>query len=253
MKLRVLLIDDEAPARIAIRKLGGWDEDNTEFFEETDGVRALSCLETHPCHLVFVDMNMPNMDGMAFLKQASALYPSTCFIVVSGYDLFDYARSAIRAGAIDYLLKPVSRKELTETVSRAIRLLKESGTLKDKPAETKTPAAAPPISPEEAISRIRQDIDRNYARPIRISSYAAQYFFSQEYLTRLFKQHYQLSIQDYLLKVRMEQACRLLADPLIKVQDIALKVGYADNNNFSKAFRAYHGLSPSQYRAKHSR
>lgn len=55
-------------------------------------------------------MQMPVMNGMEFLEKASHEFRDTCFIVISGYDYFDYAKAALKCGAIDYLLKPIARK-----------------------------------------------------------------------------------------------------------------------------------------------
>ena len=62
------------------------------------------------------------MDGTEFLRQASARNPHAAFIVISGYDDFSYAQSAIHYGASDYLLKPVVANELNEAIERVMTL-----------------------------------------------------------------------------------------------------------------------------------
>lgn len=109
---------------------------------------------------------------------------------------------------------------------------------------------APKLSPDEVVARIRQDIDQNYPQPLKVSSYAKKYFFTQEYLTRLFRQHYEMTIQEYLLMVRMTRAKELLENPSIKIQEVAARVGYSDNNYFSKAFRNFFGITPTDCRNK---
>ena len=81
--------------------------------------------------------------------------------------------------------------------------------------------------------------------------FAEKYFFSIEYLTKLFKSKYGYSIYEYVLKLRMERAKELLANEENKIIDIAGRLGYADNHYFSKAFRNYYGVSPSQYRKQY--
>ena len=207
---KVLIIDDEAPARIAISRLGHWaDYHITELYQETNGAAALKTMREIKPQIVFVDMQMPVMNGMEFLEKASHEFRDTCFIVISGYDYFDYAKAALKCGAIDYLLKPIAR-----------------------------------------VARIRQDIDQNYPQPLKVSSYAKKYFFTQEYLTRLFRQHYEMTIQEYLLMVRMTRAKELLENPSIKIQEVAARVGYSDNNYFSKAFRNFFGITPTDCRNK---
>lgn len=110
-----LIIDDEKPVQIAISKLGKWHHYNIKIPETAaNGEQGLKIMrEIHPS-VVFVDMNMPIMDGCSFLNIASKEFPDCKFIVVSGYDSFSYAHQALRCGAIDYLLKPIEEKSLNE-------------------------------------------------------------------------------------------------------------------------------------------
>ncbi len=240
----VLIMDDEAPARIAIIRLGHWaDYGIADFQEVTNAEDALKIMRKQAPHIVFVDMQMPGMNGIDFLKIASAEFPQTKYIVCSGYDYFSYARDALKCGAIDYLLKPIARDELNAAIDKAVSSL---------PPETEmSPAEAPEakrLSPEEVAHLIHRDIDHHYNESLKISSYAEKYYFTKEYLSRTFQKRYQISISEYLLQVRMEHARQLLSDPTLQIQTIAERVGYRDNNYFSKAFRGYYGVSPKDYR-----
>lgn len=104
------------------------------------------------------------------------------------------------------------------------------------------------ISPDEAVSIIKDYIDSHYCQNIKITMFSEKYFFSTEYLTRLFRGKYGFTIYEYVLKLRMERAKELLEDEDNKIIDIAERLGYADNHYFSKAFRTYYDISPSQYR-----
>ena len=73
---------------------------------------------------------------------------------------------------------------------------------------------------------------------------------SREYLMKLFKQEYGLGIHEYVQKVRMEKAKELLDDTQLKIQEISEMLGFKDKNYFSKAFRNYYSISPSEYRIK---
>ncbi|MNF00281.1 HTH-type transcriptional activator RhaR [compost metagenome] len=78
--------------------------------------------------------------------------------------------------------------------------------------------------------------------------FTEKYFLSREYLMKLFKQQFGFGIHEYVQKVRMDQAQKLLDDPGLKIQDISEMLGYKDKNYFSKAFRNYYSISPSEYR-----
>jgi two-component system response regulator YesN len=98
------------------------------------------------------------------------------------------------------------------------------------------------------VEKIKEYIDQHYFEDISIAYFTEKYFVSKEHLLRLFKQKYGCGIYEYTLNVRMEMAKELLADPALKIQMIAEKVGYHDTNYFSKAFKKHFGVSPQEYR-----
>ena len=91
-----------------------------------------------------------------------------------------------------------------------------------------TSAKTDHITPDEIVTIIKDYIESNYCTNIRISMFAEKYFFSQEYLNKLFKNKYGFTIYEYVLKLRMERAAELLAQPDINISDIAERLGYAD-------------------------
>lgn len=98
------------------------------------------------------------------------------------------------------------------------------------------------------IGDIKAYIDDRYFEDIKISRFAEKYYMSREYLMKLFKQQYGYGIHEYVQKVRMDKARRLLDDPDLKIQEISAMLGYKDKNYFSKAFRNYYAVSPTEYR-----
>jgi two-component system response regulator YesN len=100
------------------------------------------------------------------------------------------------------------------------------------------------------IHDIKQYIDKHYFEDIKIFMFTEKYFLSREYLMKLFKQEFGSGIYEYVQKVRMEKAVELLADPNLKIQDISEMLGYKDKNYFSKAFKNYYEMSPSEYRGQ---
>lgn len=241
-----LIIDDEKPAQIAISALGSWHDLGIELpFTANNGKDGLfSMRELHP-DIVFVDMQMPLMNGLEFLKTASAEFPGTKFIIISGYDYFEYAQSGIKHGAIDYLLKPVVEDELNSALKKAVELLNNDRNIEDIQPIPKDSH----IPPEKIAEIIKDYIDQNYCQDIKISMFSEKYFFSKEYLSRLFKKKYSSGIYEYALTLRMERALALLQDRNLQIQEISERLGYSNNNYFSKAFKNYFNVSPSDYRA----
>ncbi len=240
---QALIIDDEKPVRVAITALGNWKKYKiSQLHYATNGKEGIACMrELHP-EFVFVDMHMPVMNGIEFLEQAKQDFPKSKYIIVSGYDEFHYAQAAIKNGAVDYILKPINSEDLNIAIERAFIQL--GGRLEDQSAET----ASYQLAPGEVIEIIRDYVEKNYATDIKISMFSDKYFFSKEYLSKLFKKQYDIGIYEYALKLRMSRAKELLSNNAIQIQEISDRLGYSNNNYFSKAFKNYYGISPTDYR-----
>ena len=121
--LRVLIVDDEAPARARLRRLLQPFADNgtlATIDEAEDGVAALEGMQTAEAYdLVFLDVRMPELDGFDVLDRLPPRHrPAVVF--TTAYD--EYALRAFEANAIDYLLKPIDAERLSESVERAEEL-----------------------------------------------------------------------------------------------------------------------------------
>lgn len=240
-----LIIDDEKPVRTVITVLGKWREHGIEVpSTASNGKEGLAAMrELHP-HIVFVDMQMPVMGGIELLNQASKEFPGVKFIVVSGYDNFNYAQSAIKNGAIDYLLKPIDATDLDKSLCKAVHMLNLEHNITPKKV-----AVESNYSPIEVIEIIKDYVEKNYSSDITISMFSEKYFFSKEYLSKTFKREYGYGIYEYALKLRMERAKELLNDLALPIHEISDRLGYSNNNYFSKAFKNYYNISPTEFRS----
>ena len=104
-------------------------------------MRAIEELEPD---IVIVDINMPIMDGVEMMKQTHEAHPYSA-IVLSGYSSFDYAKDAMKYGAIRYLLKPLKKDELCEAIAEAkTQCERHSSRFKTSPSIWSCRAAAYP-------------------------------------------------------------------------------------------------------------
>ena len=112
--LRVVIADDEPKVNLLLQKIVNWEALGFEIVGTAqDGIHALELIRKEKPDLVMTDIRMPGCDGMELIRQAKEVKPDILFIVVSGYRQFEYARTALKYGVEDYLLKPVKADELT--------------------------------------------------------------------------------------------------------------------------------------------
>ncbi len=116
-KLRVVIADDERPARSVLAAMLRTFDDVEIVGEARDGAEALTMIEAHKPDLALLDFQMPEVDGLDVVRLLRKnRMPMIAF--VTAYD--EYAVQAFDMNAVDYLLKPVDAARLRETVSRAI-------------------------------------------------------------------------------------------------------------------------------------
>src|SRR5215472_10482246 len=124
MRFTTLIVDDEPLAREGLRMWLASDGDVSAIQEAKDGREAVAAIRNNPPDLVFLDVQMPEMDGFSVVHQVGAdRMPAVVF--VTAHD--QHAIQAFEINAIDYLLKPVTEERFTQALARAkIRLQSHS-------------------------------------------------------------------------------------------------------------------------------
>ena len=148
MPMSVLVIDDQPLEGEMISLVLKRDRPDVLYagqaLDAADGIRMASLLRPD---LIFLDIKMPGMDGLEAISHLRRASPGVQIVMLTAFDDFDYLRAALRAGARDYLLKPVRPADILST-------LDDLGT----PAPPITAADSPPISPEQLWEELRQAI-----------------------------------------------------------------------------------------------
>ncbi|MCM0647326.1 response regulator transcription factor [Clostridium swellfunianum] len=127
---KVMLVDDEILILDGLKELIDWETLGLEIVNTSlNGEEALKeFTEVNP-DIVITDISMPKMNGLMLIKEIKAISDRTRFIILSGYDEFNYAKEAIRLGIENYILKPINEEELEATLKNTIEKLKLSSKL----------------------------------------------------------------------------------------------------------------------------
>lgn len=115
--MRVLIVDDEEVIREGLRALIDWEAEGFDEVRCAAGAEeATALLERELPELIITDIVMPGMSGLDFAKKIRARYPSVRFVILTGFEKFDYAKEAIGIGVANYLVKPIFPEELRQVV-----------------------------------------------------------------------------------------------------------------------------------------
>src|SRR5579859_7461419 len=121
MQIRAMLADDEPAAKSRLRRLLERHPEVQIIGEAANGLEALEGIERLQPQLLFLDVEMPGLNGFEVLKELSKDVPRPLTIFITGFH--EYALEAFRARAIAYLLKPIEEEHLREMVQRATLLI----------------------------------------------------------------------------------------------------------------------------------
>ena len=111
---KFLMVDDEEIVRRGFRRKIDWASLGFEFLEPCEnGRQAIEAIESLRPDVVMTDIYMPHVDGLAVAAHAAEHHPDLVIVILSGYDEFEYARKAIANKVFEYVLKPVTSRELT--------------------------------------------------------------------------------------------------------------------------------------------
>lgn len=120
--IRVLIVDDDKLALAGLRTMIPWQEHGMEIVgEAANGQKALDFLETTPVDLVMVDLAMPVMDGLTFIRECKKRHPQIRYVVMTFHETFEYVQEALRLGVIDYISKLKLESENYDEVFLRIR------------------------------------------------------------------------------------------------------------------------------------
>ena len=132
----LLIADDEMLERDAIEHIIHKSNLPFTLYKAKNGREAVECVQTHPINIALLDIKMPGINGIEAAKRIKEISPSCIIIFLSALNTFDFAQEAIRSGARDYLVKPVSSKELLTLLEMMIKEIDEEPS-KSRPMQLK--------------------------------------------------------------------------------------------------------------------
>lgn len=118
-KVTLLIADDEAEIRAGLRNIIDWKEYNIDLVGTAgNGAEALEMIRYYEPDIVITDIQMPVLGGLEMIARARGEQFDCLFVILSGYDDFHYAQTAIKQGVNDYILKPIDTQEFIDLIRR---------------------------------------------------------------------------------------------------------------------------------------
>jgi two-component system response regulator YesN len=122
MMMKLLIVDDEPTELEGMQAILQKAFPELTIYQGKNGKMAIELADIIQPDLVLMDIMMPGMTGLEAIEKIQVEHPTTKFVMVTAFDMFDYARQAIKLGVKDYLLKPSKASEIVSTVGRVLEV-----------------------------------------------------------------------------------------------------------------------------------
>lgn len=207
-----------------------------------------------PPDCLFFDFDYPDRQRLSEFARIKGRFPSLPCIIMTLQHSESLAIWAFRHGALDYLIKPLQPEELVSCIDRIIKITEAKKIGQRRICQYRKPAIpfAVPNTPRKKKDRLSPAvfyIQQHYSERIYSDAMARICGMSPSQFSRAFKQEYGLTFQDFLLRYRVQQACKFLAAPVANIADVAYNVGFSDPSYFTRIFKRFVGVAPSEYAA----
>jgi len=225
---RILIADDDPTVRDLFRS---WlDRQPWNVVIAKDGREALGHLCDSDFDVAVLDLKMPHLDGIQILEAIREQKGTqTDIVLLTGYGTIETAVQAMKAGAQDFLTKPVRISEVVATIRRLLerRSLPPHALLDRLDAFLKSRASDPALRQDDLCKHFK---------------------ISPRYISRLFKDHIGMSFRERLSHYRVEKARHLIEATNLPMYTVAERCGFKGYRQLADAFRRHEGLRPREYR-----
>jgi two-component system response regulator YesN len=251
-KRTVLLVEDDPEV---VNFLGQLLEESYGLAVVNDGKSALEIVgqpDSSP-DIILLDYRLPDISGLEVLQQVKKVKPRIPVIFLTAYGDEDVAIKAFRYGAKDYLKKPFKYEEILNLIKFCLSLTdleysRQPRNFLAADYECKTNSFNHHSTPDYKIQKALLFINNNYMNKITLDMVAEKACTSKYHFSREFKKIMGYTYQEYLNRLRMEKARKLLKDTGLSITEAAFAVGYTDLTSFERVFKRIVGCTPSRYK-----
>ena len=241
--LKVVIADDEPFVREGLKSLIDWEKIGVRLVGDFEnGKDLIGNLPVLLPDIVITDIQMPSVSGLQIAKYISENYKNVIVILLTAYSKFQYAKEAIEYGVKHYVVKNDLLDELPLILAKIVSENTESENQSDLNNDDANIENCAYV-----IQDIEKYIEENLDKKLSLTDIAESIHMNKSYISRMFKEKAGENLFDYINKRKIEKAKHLIKNNELRMYEIALNVGMEDTAYFSRVFKKYEGISPSEY------
>jgi YesN/AraC family two-component response regulator len=214
---------------------------------------ALTALSNAKPDIIVFEFDNPVATQLHLLQSVKRLHPSIPILMITSTHSEDLAVWAFRARVWNYLVKPVPLRELKSNLEQLEKISKRRESVG---RQIERPGAMLPLASNEqapgrtekaVMQRIIENLRRDHTTRLSVSQLARECGMSRFSFSRLFRSSFGCSCREYVMRLRIETACKMLEAPHPSVTHVAITAGFTDASYFARMFRRHMRKSPIEY------
>ena len=233
------MIDDEQTSFEIVKATIDWKSFDIVPEYAESAAEAMEKIRQEIPDIVLTDIMMPGMDGFELIEWIKTNSYNCEIIILTAYGTFEYARKALDFGVTGYLLKPIKEAELKELLNKAIYNISQN---------IKQADHVNAVNYSMPVRLACEYIEKNFQENINLNKISNYVSLSKNYFCNIFKKETGITIWDYLIRIRMEEAKKMLLETGQKTYEVSERVGYEDPSYFGRLFKKYTGFTPIEFR-----
>lgn len=236
MPVNIIVIDDEPIIADGIEALlSEHFAENALITKTYSATNGFDLLSTNTYDLAICDIEMPVLTGIELKDRIRKLGILTPIIFLTGYNDFNFAYNAIKSQNVFFVLKNESDEFLLNKIGEILQV---------------TPRREILSADELFLKRLDDFINENLLNAINISDIANEFDYNPFYLSRHYKKITGKSLSDHLNEIKLKKCIELITTTDIKIEELAVKMGYSSASSFLAFFKKHTNKTPNQFRRK---
>lgn len=228
-------------------------KESYNILEATNGEEAIEKAVNHLPDLIITDLMMPKMDGMEMcaIVKKDIRTSHIPVIMITARAMTEDMKEGYEAGADDYITKPFNSAVLTARVDNIIQAREKLKELYGKRFSLETLGVEATSMDERFMQKLYEILEKNVSNPdLSLDEFSRDVGMSRANLYRKIKSITDLSPNEFVRNFRLTMGAKLLKEARMPVSDVYVAVGFNSHAYFSNCFKAYYGISPSEYAGK---
>lgn len=211
------------------------------------GIQAVKVAKQYRPDIIVMDILIPEMNGLQALQEIKKFLPEAYVIILSACSDFSYAQTAIRLRVREYLLKPIKPSVFKQVFRDLLSAVAPCQVQDDQELVEQAGQLTNQIY---FIEKSLNYIHDNFKQKLPLKLVSAHVFLNPQYFSRVFKKVVGVTYIDYVNKLKIEYACKLLETTDYPAYRISGECGFTDPSYFNRVFVQQMAMTPKAYRRK---